>query len=86
MLQGLKPGSSYCLFARAEAPGLLRRDRGTSCSVFSAMKMFCTIVHMFAQSFAGNLIDGKKDERYRAPQIEPGSLKTLRVNVRHAAA
>jgi hypothetical protein len=46
---------------------------------------FCTSVHRFAQVFAQNFIDGEKRKDYFAFQIEPGSLRTLRINLRGAA-
>jgi hypothetical protein len=47
---------------------------------------FCTIVHRFAQRFAPNLIDAENKKLYLAPQIEPGSLRTLRLSLQGAAA
>jgi len=46
---------------------------------------FCTIVHRFAQVFDQNLIDGENGKDYFAFQIEPGSLRTLRINLEGAA-
>src|SRR5258707_8469675 len=48
-------------------------------------KEFCTSLHRFAQVFSTNLIDGEKRKVYFAFQIEPGSLRTLRINLRGAA-
>jgi hypothetical protein len=47
---------------------------------------FCTPVHRFAQEFGANLIDGAKGKYYFASQIEPGSLRTLRINLEGAAS
>jgi hypothetical protein len=47
---------------------------------------FCTPVHRFAQEFAENSIDGAKGKYYFACQIEPGSLRTLRINLEGAAS
>jgi hypothetical protein len=47
---------------------------------------FCTSVHRFAQSFEQNLIDGANEKFYFAHQIEPGSLRTLRINLEGAAS
>jgi hypothetical protein len=47
---------------------------------------FCTPVHRFAQEFGENLIDGAKGKYYFASQIEPGSLRTLRINLEGAAS
>jgi hypothetical protein len=47
---------------------------------------FCTGVHRFAQVFARNLIDEEKGKDYFAFQIEPGSLRTLRINLEGAAS
>jgi hypothetical protein len=46
---------------------------------------FCTSMHRFAQAFTRNLIDGKMGKVYFAFQIEPGSLRTLRINLEGAA-
>jgi hypothetical protein len=46
---------------------------------------FCTTVHRFAQWFKQNLIDGANRKNYFACQIEPGSLRTLRINLEGAA-
>src|SRR5258707_11312255 len=46
----------------------------------------CTSVHRFAQRFEQNLIDGANGNLYLARQIEPGSLRTLRINLRGAAS
>jgi hypothetical protein len=46
---------------------------------------FCTSVHRFAQVFDTNLIDAEIGKDYFAFQIEPGSLRTLRINLRGAA-
>jgi hypothetical protein len=46
---------------------------------------FCTCVHRFAQRFDENLIDGENGKDYFALQIEPGSLRTLRINLEGAA-
>jgi hypothetical protein len=46
---------------------------------------FCTIVHRFAQVFETNLIDGENEKDYFPFQIEPGSLRTLRINLEGAA-
>jgi len=46
---------------------------------------FCTSVHRFAQLCDQNLIDGADNYIYLAPQIEPGSLRTLRINLEGAA-
>jgi hypothetical protein len=48
--------------------------------------LFCTTMHRFAQSFDQNLIDVLERNFYRARQIEPGSLKTLRLSFEDAAA
>jgi hypothetical protein len=50
------------------------------------MREFCTIIHRFAQWFAQNLIDDGNGKDYLARQIEPGSLRTLRVNLDGAAS
>jgi hypothetical protein len=47
---------------------------------------FCTIVHRFAQVFDQNLIDGENEKDYFAFQIEPGSLRTLRINLEGASS
>jgi len=47
---------------------------------------FCTPVHRFAQRFDQDLIDGANGKHYLARQIEPGSLRTLRINLRGAAS
>jgi hypothetical protein len=47
---------------------------------------FCTTIHSFAQSFRQNLIDALLENFYLAHQIEPGSLKTLRLSFEGAAA
>jgi hypothetical protein len=47
---------------------------------------FCTPVHRFAQEFRENSIDGAKGKYYFAFQIEPGSLRTLRINLEGAAS
>ena len=55
-------------------------------SAILAANRFCTAVHTFAQSLQQNSIDGLKQNEYRSRQIEPGSLKTLRVSFEGAAA
>src|SRR6266849_2925688 len=52
----------------------------------SDRRRFCTCVHTFAQSFRQNSIDCLKQNEYLARQIEPGSLRTLRVSFEGAAA
>jgi hypothetical protein len=47
---------------------------------------FCTPVHRNAQEFGENSIDGTKEKYYFASQIEPGSLRTLRINLEGAAS
>src|SRR6266480_1503557 len=47
---------------------------------------FCTTVHRFAQRFMQNLIDGTNGKQYLTRQIEPGSFRTLRVNLEGATA
>jgi hypothetical protein len=42
-------------------------------------------MHRFAQVFDANLIDGANGKIYFAFQIEPGSLRTLRINLEGAA-
>jgi hypothetical protein len=49
-------------------------------------KGFCTRVHRFAQEFDTNLIDGANGKYYFASQIEPGSLRTLRINLEGATS
>jgi len=49
-------------------------------------KQFCTPVHRFAQGFDPNLIDGANGNHYLANQIEPGSFRTLRINLEGAAS
>jgi hypothetical protein len=51
----------------------------------SRRREFCTIVHRFAQVFDTNLIDGANGNIYFAFQIEPVSLRTLRINLEGAA-
>jgi len=46
---------------------------------------FCTPVHRFAQVFDQNLIDAENEKDYLARQIEPGSLRTLRISLEGAA-
>jgi hypothetical protein len=45
----------------------------------------CTVMHRNAQSWEQNLIDGEKRKDYLAPQIEPKSLRTLRLGFEGAA-
>ena len=47
---------------------------------------FCTLFHRFAQRFDQNLIDGANGTLYLARQIEPGSFRTLRINLEGAAS
>ena len=47
--------------------------------------IFCTPVHRFAQGFDQILIDGANGNFYLAPQIEPGSFRTLRISLEGAA-
>ncbi len=47
---------------------------------------FCTSVHRFAQSCEQNFIDGANGKHYLARQIEPGSFRTLRINLEGAAS
>jgi hypothetical protein len=47
---------------------------------------FCTSAHRFAQRFDQNLIDGTNEKHYLARQIEPGSLRTLRLSLQGAAS
>src|SRR5260370_17239920 len=67
----------------------LGRERGTALSVeknrVAGCREFCTIVHRFAQVFDQNLIDAVNRKIYFAFQIEPGSLRTLRINLEGAA-
>src|SRR6267143_2248952 len=67
----------------------LRRERGIALSVeknrVGSCREFCTIVHRFAQVFEQNLIDAVNRKIYFAFQIEPGSLRTLRINLEGAA-
>jgi hypothetical protein len=65
---------------RGKINGLTRERMG------HAAGDFCTIVHRFAQRFDQNLIDAAKGKDYFAFQIEPGSLRTLRINLEGAAA
>jgi hypothetical protein len=59
----------------------IQRPRtNTASQACSAHSFFCTIVHRFAQVFEQNLIDGAKGNIYLALKIEPGSLRTLRIN------
>jgi len=51
----------------------------------STLQEFCTSMHRFAQPFDTNLIDGEKRKVYFPFQIEPGSLRTLRINLEGAA-
>jgi len=60
--------------------GLARERKG------HAAGDFCTPVHRFAQTFDHNLIDAAKGKDYLAPQIEPGSFRTLRINLEGAAS
>jgi hypothetical protein len=46
---------------------------------------FCTCVHRFAQNCNQILIDGENGRDYFASQIEPGSLRTLRINLEGVA-
>jgi hypothetical protein len=50
------------------------------------VKNFCTIVHRFAQRCTHILIDAENRKIYLAHQIEPGSLRTLRINLEGAAS
>jgi len=43
-------------------------------------------MHRFAQRFDQILIDGANGNHYLATQIEPGSLRTLRINLEGAAS
>jgi hypothetical protein len=43
-------------------------------------------MHRFAQEFDANLIDGAERKYYFACQIEPGSLRTLRINLEGATS
>ncbi|PYU48793.1 MAG: hypothetical protein DMG48_18880 [Acidobacteria bacterium] len=52
---------------------------------YTPARDFCTLVHRFAQVFDTNLIDDEKRNIYLAHQIEPGSLRTLRINLEGAA-
>src|SRR6266550_4618309 len=47
---------------------------------------FCTTVHRFAQSCEQNFIDVANGKHYLARQIEPGSFRTLRINLEGAAS
>src|SRR6266478_1229544 len=47
---------------------------------------FCTSVHRFAQSCEQNFIDVANGKHYLARQIEPGSFRTLRINLEGAAS
>src|ERR1700675_2775521 len=47
---------------------------------------FCTPVHRFSQLFDQNLIDGVNGKHYLARHIEPGSFRTLRINLEGAAS
>src|SRR5882757_7727257 len=48
--------------------------------------IFPTAVHTFAQTFPLNSIDAAKHNEYLPLQIEPKSLKTLRLSFESAAA
>ena len=67
----------------------MRRERGIAQGVeknrVRSRREFCTIVHRFAQVFDTNLIDGANGKIYFAFQIEPVSLRTLRINLEGAA-
>ena len=47
---------------------------------------FCTIVHSFAQCFIHISIDAANEKAYFAFQIEPGSVRTLRLSFQGAAS
>ena len=47
---------------------------------------FAQAVHRFPQRFDQNLIDGASGNYYLARQIEPGSLRTLRLGLEDAAS
>jgi hypothetical protein len=49
-------------------------------------RKFCTPFHRNAQSSDHNLIDGADGKHYLARQIEPGSLRTLRLGLEGAAS
>jgi len=49
-------------------------------------RAFCTTIHSFAQSFRQNLIDALRQNFYLAHQIEPRSLRTLRLSFEDVAA
>jgi hypothetical protein len=48
--------------------------------------LFCTLINSFAQTFPPISIDAKGRCDYRASQIEPKSLETLRLKLEDAAA
>jgi hypothetical protein len=48
-------------------------------------RLFCTPVHNFAQTFPHNSIDAAKHCDYLPRQIEPGSVRTLRLSSKGAA-
>ncbi len=64
----------------------LQRKGGGREGQCSDRRRFCTCVHRFAQSLQQNSIDVVKENEYLARQIEPGSLRTLRVSFEGAAA
>jgi hypothetical protein len=47
--------------------------------------LFCTPIHNFAQTFPHNSIDAAKHCDYLPRQIEPGSVRTLRLSSKGAA-
>jgi len=63
-----------------------RMGHSDSCSRDKAGRRqgFCTRVHRYAQGFDQNLIDGANGNHYLARQIEPGSFRTLRINLEGA--
>src|SRR5260370_852068 len=52
----------------------------------STLREFCTCAHRFAQGFDQNLIDAANGKLYLARQIEPGSFRTLRINLEGATS
>jgi hypothetical protein len=46
---------------------------------------FCTLIHKFAQIFPHNSIDALQHCDYLPRQIEPGSVRTLRLSSKGAA-
>jgi hypothetical protein len=72
--------------ANSERPHLTRvpganAAPGAHTKIGPCTRSFCTCVHRFAQGCDQILIDEEKENHYCALQIEPGSLRTLRVNL-----